>query len=127
MSFNWRLLLAPAEILDYVVEHEVAHLAVHDHSERFWRCWRVAALTGASASSWLRRHGHALDSVAASAPAEVAHGQQQPRHGPERHHQRGLERVAAPAHDAGRQAVDHVLERQRLGHRLQHAREESDE
>ena len=32
MSFNWRLLLAPAEILDYVVEHEVAHLEVHDHS-----------------------------------------------------------------------------------------------
>ena len=37
MSFNWRLLLAPEEILDYVVEHEVAHLDVQDHSERFWR------------------------------------------------------------------------------------------
>ena len=36
MSFNWRLLLGPEEILDYVVEHEVAHLAIHDHSERFW-------------------------------------------------------------------------------------------
>jgi len=60
MSFNWRLLLAPAEILDYVVEHEVAHLEVHDHSERFWsllgdRCpdWR-------GHEAWLRRHGHAL-------------------------------------------------------------------
>src|SRR3954447_6949272 len=30
MSFNWRLLLAPPEILDYVVEHEVAHLEVLD-------------------------------------------------------------------------------------------------
>ena len=37
MSFNWRLLLAPAEILDYVVEHEVAHLEVLDHSKRFWK------------------------------------------------------------------------------------------
>src|SRR3954471_9781211 len=37
MSFNWRLLLAPPEILDYVVEHEVAHLEVLDHSDRFWR------------------------------------------------------------------------------------------
>ena len=60
MSFNWRLLLAPAEILDYVVEHEVAHLEVHDHSQRFWdllgsRCpdWREH-------ERWLRRYGHAL-------------------------------------------------------------------
>ena len=36
MSFNWRLLLAPPEILAYVVEHEVAHLEVLDHSPRFW-------------------------------------------------------------------------------------------
>jgi predicted metal-dependent hydrolase len=60
MSFNWRLLLAPAEILDYVVEHEVAHLELHDHSRAFWdllgsRCpdWREH-------ERWLRRHGHAL-------------------------------------------------------------------
>jgi predicted metal-dependent hydrolase len=60
MSFNWRLLLAPPEILDYVVEHEVVHLDVLDHSDRFWaeladRCpdWRRH-------ESWLRRHGHAL-------------------------------------------------------------------
>jgi predicted metal-dependent hydrolase len=60
MSFNWRLLLAPAEILDYVVDHEVTHLEVHDHSQRFWdllgsRCpdWREH-------ERWLRRHGHAL-------------------------------------------------------------------
>src|SRR5437763_16732907 len=36
MSFNWRLLLAPAEVVDYIVEHEVAHLEVQDHSARFW-------------------------------------------------------------------------------------------
>jgi predicted metal-dependent hydrolase len=60
MSFNWRLLLAPPQILDYVVEHEVAHLEMLDHSPGFWgllagRCpdWRVH-------ESWLRRHGHAL-------------------------------------------------------------------
>ncbi len=53
MSFNWRLLLAPAEILDYVVEHEVAHLDVQDHSERFWR--RCLALRAARHEAWLRR------------------------------------------------------------------------
>ncbi len=36
MSFNWRLLLAPERILHYVVWHEVCHLAVLDHSPRFW-------------------------------------------------------------------------------------------
>ena len=60
MSFNWRLLLAPAEILDYVVEHEVCHIEVMDHSPRFWALlearvpdWRVHA-------AWLRHYGPAL-------------------------------------------------------------------
>jgi len=60
MSFNWRLLLAPAPVLDYVVWHEVCHLEVMDHSPRFWallagRCpeYRVHA-------AWLRRHGATL-------------------------------------------------------------------
>ena len=36
MSFNWRLLLAPEAVLDYVIEHEVCHLERMDHSPRFW-------------------------------------------------------------------------------------------
>ena len=36
MSFNWRLLLAPERVLEYVVWHEVCHLEVLDHSPRFW-------------------------------------------------------------------------------------------
>ncbi len=46
MSFNWRLLLAPERILDYVVWHEVCHLAVLDHSPRFW------ALLGRHRPGW---------------------------------------------------------------------------
>ena len=60
MSFNWRLLLAPAEILDYVVEHEVAHLDVQDHSERFWRLLARRCPAWQQHEGWLRRHGHAL-------------------------------------------------------------------
>jgi predicted metal-dependent hydrolase len=60
MSFNWRLLLAPAEILDYVIEHEVAHLDVQDHSERFWRLLGSRSPQWREHEAWLRRHGHAL-------------------------------------------------------------------
>lgn len=60
MSFNWRLLLAPAEIVDYVVEHEVAHLEVHDHSERFWTLLASRSPGWRDHERWLRRHGHAL-------------------------------------------------------------------
>jgi predicted metal-dependent hydrolase len=60
MSFNWRLLLAPAEILDYVVEHEVAHLDVQDHSERFWRLLGTRCHSWREHEAWLRRHGHSL-------------------------------------------------------------------
>jgi predicted metal-dependent hydrolase len=60
MSFNWRLLLAPAEILDYVVEHEVAHLERLDHSPRFWRVLASRCPDWRKHEAWLRRHGHAL-------------------------------------------------------------------
>ncbi len=60
MSFNWRLLLAPAEILDYVVEHEVAHLEVHDHSDRFWGLLAGRLPEWRERERWLRAHGHAL-------------------------------------------------------------------
>jgi predicted metal-dependent hydrolase len=60
MSFNWRLLLAPAEILDYVVEHEVAHLDVQDHSGRFWSLLGSRCPAWREHEAWLRRHGHAL-------------------------------------------------------------------
>jgi predicted metal-dependent hydrolase len=60
MSFNHRLLLAPAEILDYVVEHEVAHLEVLDHSPRFWDLLASRCPDWREREAWLRRHGHAL-------------------------------------------------------------------
>jgi predicted metal-dependent hydrolase len=60
MSFNWRLLLAPAEVLDYVVEHEVVHLDVPDHSENFWDLLATRAPGYEQNEAWLRKHGHAL-------------------------------------------------------------------
>jgi predicted metal-dependent hydrolase len=60
MSFNWRLLLAPPEILDYVVEHEVCHLEVMDHSPRFWRLLAARSPDWRAHSAWLRRYGSTL-------------------------------------------------------------------
>jgi predicted metal-dependent hydrolase len=60
MSFNWRLLLAPPEVLDYVVEHEVCHLEVMDHSPRFWRLLEARAPDWRRHSAWLKRYGSTL-------------------------------------------------------------------
>ncbi len=60
MSFNWRLLLAPSPVLDYVVEHEVVHLDVLDHSQRFWILLSERVPDWRDQERWLRRHGHAL-------------------------------------------------------------------
>jgi hypothetical protein len=60
MSFNWRLLLAPEPVLDYVVWHEVCHLEVMDHSPRFWALLAERCPDYRERSQWLRRHGATL-------------------------------------------------------------------
>ena len=60
MSFNWRLLMAPPDVLDYVVEHEVCHLEVPDHSRRFWELVEQRAPGWRTQSDWLRRYGPLL-------------------------------------------------------------------
>jgi len=60
MSFNWRLLLAPPAILDYVVEHEVCHLEVMDHSPRFWALLESRVPDWRAHAAWLRRYGSTL-------------------------------------------------------------------
>jgi hypothetical protein len=57
ISLSWRLVLAPEEVLDYVVAHEVAHLVHQDHGRAFWKL--VADLTPAVSGPrrWLKTHG----------------------------------------------------------------------
>ena len=60
LSFCWRLVMAPAQVLDYVVAHEVAHLVEHNHSPKFWQA--VARLTEDvdGPREWLRLNGEKL-------------------------------------------------------------------
>jgi predicted metal-dependent hydrolase len=60
MSFNWRLLLAPEPVLDYVVWHEACHLRVMDHSPRFWALVRRHCPGYEEQRRWLQRQGATL-------------------------------------------------------------------
>jgi len=56
LSFSWRLIFAPEPVLDYVVAHEVAHLAEMNHGPRFWRLVDNLSPGSAAARAWLKRH-----------------------------------------------------------------------
>jgi hypothetical protein len=60
LSFNWRLLLAPEPVLDYVVWHEICHLEVLDHSPRFWSLVARRCPGYRDQVRWLRRYGATL-------------------------------------------------------------------
>ena len=63
LSFSWRLILAPAEVIDYVVAHEVAHLQVFNHSEQFWDLCRKLTPHTTYGKHWLQQNGDALHRV----------------------------------------------------------------
>jgi predicted metal-dependent hydrolase len=60
LSFNWRLILAPNFVLRYLVTHEAVHLAVPDHSNRFWLTVHSLCPETERAKQWLCANGHKL-------------------------------------------------------------------
>jgi predicted metal-dependent hydrolase len=60
LSFNWRLVLAPFEVVDYVVVHELCHLRVPNHSARFWTLLERHRPNWREQRAWLREHGPEL-------------------------------------------------------------------
>ncbi|MGK2878061.1 MAG: M48 family metallopeptidase [Solirubrobacterales bacterium] len=60
ISFNWRLLLASESVMDYVIEHEAAHIEVRDHSARFWALLDERVPDWRDSRRWLKRHGPTL-------------------------------------------------------------------
>jgi predicted metal-dependent hydrolase len=60
LSFNWRVILAPDFVLRYLVTHESVHLAVPDHSSRFWLTVQSLCPDTEKAKQWLCANGRKL-------------------------------------------------------------------
>jgi predicted metal-dependent hydrolase len=60
ITLNWRLVLMPGHVRDYVLIHELMHLRRLDHSPEYWRLVADAYPEHREARSWLRRHGPSL-------------------------------------------------------------------
>lgn len=60
LSFNWRLMLAPPSIPDYVIVHELCHLTYMNHSAAFWKKVESVYPDYRTARKWLKDHGHEL-------------------------------------------------------------------
>ena len=57
LKFNWRLILCPPEVIDYVVVHELAHLKVPGHNPRFWAQVERVLPDYANCRRWLNHAG----------------------------------------------------------------------
>jgi predicted metal-dependent hydrolase len=60
INYNWRLVLAPPFVLDYVAAHEVAHLVEMNHSPAFWQTVTRTLPDMERGRAWLKAHGREL-------------------------------------------------------------------
>jgi predicted metal-dependent hydrolase len=61
LNFSWRLVLAPTQIVNYVIVHELVHLIEMNHSERFWQNVAKIMPNYRIYESWLKENGYLLD------------------------------------------------------------------
>ena len=63
LNFNWKLLLAPPQVLDYVVVHELCHLKQMNHSKAFWTEVEAVLPDYKERKRWLRENGAELMNI----------------------------------------------------------------
>jgi predicted metal-dependent hydrolase len=61
IQYNWKLMLAPPEIIDYVIIHELCHLQQHNHSAVFWQLVHRHYPNFKTARLWLKKNGASLE------------------------------------------------------------------
>ena len=60
ITYNWRICMAPLEVINYLVCHEVSHLKHPDHSPEFWACVSSLCPQYKETRHWLKTHGKYL-------------------------------------------------------------------
>jgi predicted metal-dependent hydrolase len=60
LNFTWRLIMAPLPVVDYVVIHELVHLQVKNHSQKFWKAVEAIMPEYKIHRKWLRENGDLL-------------------------------------------------------------------
>jgi predicted metal-dependent hydrolase len=61
IKYNWKLIMAPQEVIDYVVIHELCHILEHNHSAAFWQHVARFAPDFKAQRKWLRINGSSLE------------------------------------------------------------------
>lgn len=60
INLNWRLIMAPMEVIDYVIIHEMCHLLQMNHSKEFWNEVEKVMPEYRNHQNWLKVHGNEL-------------------------------------------------------------------
>jgi predicted metal-dependent hydrolase len=60
ININWLLIIAPPEVLEYVVVHEICHIQIRNHSAHFWALVAEHLPDYQSHRQWLKKHGSSL-------------------------------------------------------------------
>jgi predicted metal-dependent hydrolase len=61
ISYNWRIILAPHSIVDYVVVHELCHMLEHNHSSKYWKHVERHVPNWRECREWLKHNELAKD------------------------------------------------------------------
>jgi len=60
LNFTWRLIMAPLQVIDYVIVHELVHIKEKNHSKNFWNNVRIILPYYKTQKKWLKKNGHLL-------------------------------------------------------------------
>ena len=63
LSFSWRIIMAPYNVIDYLVAHEVSHLIEMNHSADFWKLCEKLCPESKKCRAWLKRNGQSLHAI----------------------------------------------------------------